>query len=117
MPTAREILSWATTVANDWRWLAVLWHGGLAAALVGLAMARPSRRLTGALLVLPVLSVAIVAAASGNLFNALTLTLFAVLLLRAAARLAPIAFVPASPGWLLAGAGLVAFGWVYPHFL
>ena len=34
-----------------------------------------------------------------------------------AAHLAPLSFLPASPGWLLAGAGLVAFGWVYPRFL
>ena len=49
MPTAKEILSWANVVANDWRWLAILWHLGLAAAMVWLAVARPSpalRRLT-----------------------------------------------------------------------
>jgi hypothetical protein len=69
------------------------------------------------LLVLPVLSVAVVAWASGNPFNGLTFTLLAALLLLAAVHLAPISFVPASPGWMLAGTGLVAFGWVYPHFL
>lgn len=117
MPTSEGILSWATAVANDWRWLATLWHLGLAAALIWLAMVRPSRRLIGAGLVLPVLSVAVVAWASGNPFNGLTFTLLAVLLLRAAVHLPRISFVPASPGWMLAGAGLVAFGWVYPHFL
>ena len=117
MPTPETILSWANTVANDWRWLAILWHLGLAAALVWLVMARPSRRGIGAALALPVLSVAVVAWVSGNPFNGFTFTLLGVLLLRAAAHLAPISFVPSSPGWLLAGAGLVAFGWVYPHFL
>jgi hypothetical protein len=115
--TAETILSWANTVANNWRWLAILWHLGLAAALVWLVMARPSRRGIGAALALPVLSVAVVAWVSGNPFNGFTFTLLAVLLLRAAAHLAPISFVPASCGWLLAGAGLVAFGWVYPHLL
>ena len=117
MPTAKEILSWANVVANDWRWLAILWHLGLAAAMVWLAVARPSRRLIGAFLVLPVLSVAAVAWASGNPFNGLTFTLLAALLLRAVVQLAPISFVPASRGWMLTGLGLVAFGWVYPHFL
>jgi hypothetical protein len=64
MPTAKEILSWANVVANDWRWLAILWHLGLAAALVWLATARPTRRVIGTCLVLPVLSVAAVAWAS-----------------------------------------------------
>jgi hypothetical protein len=117
VPTAETILSWATVVANDWRWLAILWHLGLAAALVCLATNRPSRRLIGTLLVLPVLSVAVVAWASGNPFNGLTFTLLAVLLLRAAVHLAPISFVPASPVWLVTGTGLMAFGWLYPHFL
>jgi hypothetical protein len=117
MPTAKEILSWANVVANDWSWLAILWHLGLAAALVWLATARPTRRLIGAFLVLPVLSVAAVAWASGNPFNGLTFTLLAALLLRAVVHLAPISFVPASRGWMLTGSGLVAFGWIYPHFL
>jgi hypothetical protein len=117
VPTAEIILSWATAVANDWRWLAIAWHVALAALLPAMIARRISRRLLALLLVTPVVSVALVAARSGNLFNALTFAVIAALLLRAAISLPTGPVTLASPGWLLPGTALVAFGSVYPHFL
>ena len=118
MPTAESILSWATAVANDWRWLAALWHVALAASLIALVGGmRPSIRLAGYLLVLPAVSVSALAWVSRNPFNGLTFAFLALLLLGAATRLPVTRVTRARTPSQLAGAALVAFGWTYPHFL
>jgi len=119
VPTAEAVLSWAAGVANDWRWLAILWHVALGTLLLAMAVRRSrlSQRSVGLLLVLPTMSVAVLAALSGNPFNAAMFTILAVVLLRSAVSLARAAVTLGSGGSLLAGAALVAFGWFYPHFL
>ena len=118
MATVDSILSWATTVANDWRWLAMWWHVGLAALLIALVSGfYPTRRLLGSVLALPVVSVAVLAWVSRNPFNGLIFTILAVLLLRAAISMPRTVVIPASSIWVVTGTGLVAFGWTYPHFL
>ena len=118
MPASEGILSWATAVANDWQLLAIGWHIALAALLIAFASGwRPSARLLGLLLVLPVVSVALLAALSRNPFNALTFTGLSALLLRAAGSLPSTAAPRTSFEWTAAGAALVAYGAVYPHFL
>jgi hypothetical protein len=116
--TVESILSWATAVANDWRWLAMWWHIAFAALVIALVSGSyPTRRLLGLVLALPVISVAVLAWISRNPFNAFSFTVLAVLLLRAAMCLPQATVVAASSGWLLAGVGLLGFGWTYPHFL
>jgi hypothetical protein len=116
MPNAEAVLSWATGVANDWRWLAIAWHLALAAFLIVVSGSHVSQRLLGFLLVLPVASVAVVAAVSWNPFNAVMFTLLTVLLVRVARQL-PVTKTSASRSWWLAGLPLIVFGWLYPHFL
>lgn len=117
MPSAESILTGAAEIANNWRWMAVAWHVLLAALLLALLAGwRPSARVLGLLLTVPVLSVSVIAWISGNPFNG---TVFAVLaggLAGAAARLSK-AHVRRAAGWVVPGTMLVAFGWVYPHFL
>jgi hypothetical protein len=118
MATVETILSWATAVANDWRWFATWWH--IAFAALGIALVsgfRPTRRLLGFVLALPVISVAVVAWMSRNPFNGVSFSVLGVLLLRAAMHLPQATLTTASRRWLLAGVGLLAFGWTYPHFL
>jgi hypothetical protein len=118
MPAPDEILAGLKDIANTWQLLAVLWHLCLAIFVVLLlAGRRPSMRLAGILLVLPLLSVSIVAALSANPFNALLFGLASITLLVLCRKLPdqPVRF---SPLWIqLAGVILLAFGWVYPHFL
>lgn len=117
MPTASSILSWATAVAADYRWLAIVWHVALGALLIMLVSRRLSRRLARVLLVLPVISVSVVAWLSQNPFNGVAFAVLAVVLLRAA-RVLPGGLVTyARRGWVVPGAVLVAFGWAYPHFV
>src|ERR1041384_6427007 len=70
MPTAETALSWATGVANEGRCSKIAWHVTIAALLIVLSRSRVSQRLLGVLLVLPVASVAVLAAMSSNPFNA-----------------------------------------------
>ena len=71
MPTAGEILSTATVIANEWRWLAVSWHLLMGAGVVALAAGwRPSKRLAGILITPLLISVSVLALWSSNPFTA-----------------------------------------------
>jgi len=118
MPTPSEILNGLAAIAESWRPLAILWHaymGGFAAALV--LGWRPSKRLAGALLVVPVACVGALAWLGGNPFNGATFGLLSLILVVIIRVLDAQPVAPASAPWLAAGMLLFAFGWVYPHFL
>jgi hypothetical protein len=118
MPTPEQILAGLRDVANNATWLAIAWHvffGAIAIAL--LLKARPSRRLAGLLISLPLISVAAVAATIPNPFNAGMFGLIGLLSAVFAFRL-PCRRVRIAPmGLLIPGLMLFAFGWFYPHFL
>lgn len=68
-----NILAGLTAIANDWRGLAIAWHVVLAVVLLLLATGwRLSTRVLGHLLVMPLLSVSLLAWLSGSLFNGTT---------------------------------------------
>ena len=118
MPSADAILSGLITIANEWRALAIAWHGAFAALLAGLfAGWRPSNRRMGYMLTAPLFSVGGVALISANPFNGIVFLVLGGVLLFAAHRLSgqPVSF--ASRPQLIVGAVLIAFGWFYPHFV
>jgi hypothetical protein len=118
MPSSAAILEGLTTVANDWRWLAIAWHLLLGMFLLRLATGwRPSERLAGILLTLPLVSVAALAWVSGNPFNGALFSAVSVALFGFASLLPANAVRIGSSRSVIAGALLVAFGWLYPHFL
>jgi len=118
MPTPEEILAGLTQISNDWILLAIGWHvyfGALLAILI--ANERLSRRLVGALLAIPLLSVSALAWTAGNPFNGTVFGLVSLILLAISLRM-PADPIRWSGSWpLIAGATLFVFGWVYPHFL
>jgi hypothetical protein len=118
MPSPETILSGAASIANGWRTLAISWHAlfgtFVLAVLVGW---RPSNRIAGYLFTAPLLSVSVLAWASGNPFNGATFAALALFLIGIATRLSKEPVNVASSLVLLLGALLVAFGWTYPHFL
>ena len=118
MPSAAQILDTLAMIANDQKTLALVWHAILAIVVVAiLAGWRPVKKLGATSVALPLLSVALLARQAGNPFNAIVFLLFAFLLAVIGSRL-PLVRVTGAPPWArVAGAGLVAFGWVYPHFL
>ena len=118
MPTPEQILAGLTAIANRAQPLAIGWHAALAVTIIALLAGwRPSRRIAGVLLAIPLISVAAMAWSFGNPFNGLVFALVAVLLVTLALRL-PEDAVTRGPAWaFVVGVLMVGFGWVYPHFL
>ncbi len=118
MPTSAEILAGLTQIANDAFALAIVWHGAiLAAAVAWLLGWRPSRRLVGGLIALPLASVAALAFAYGNPFNGAVFSALALALVALALRLDATPVHAPGPWATGAGLAMILFGWVYPHFL
>src|SRR5215470_4300159 len=70
MPSSEQILAGLTAVSHRALPVAVAWHLVVLAAMVAwLAGVRPSKRLTGVLLAMPLLSVSVSAFVSSNPFN------------------------------------------------
>jgi phage shock protein E len=117
MPSAEQILAQLGAAAQRGTGVAIAWHAIF--LLLGLALAlgfRPSRRLAGGLLAVPLASVSIVAADHENTFNALVFAVLtvALALLAHRERTRPVALVR-SPMVIAASFALV-LGWFYPHF-
>ena len=118
MPSADAILAGLIETANTWRSLAIAWHLLFAALLaVVLAGWRLSARAIATVAVALVLSVSAVSWASGNPFNGTVFAALAVALAGAATRAHVVGIQIEWGGRALAGAALVVFGWVYPHFV
>jgi len=118
MPSPQQILEGLSAIATEWRWLAIIWHVLLGAAILAYVSGwRPRRRFAGLVLVAPMASVSALAWQAGNPFNGAVFAILAVLLFVVAAGLPRSAVRPASVGFSVAGAVLVVFAWVYPHFL
>lgn len=118
MPSADAILASATTIANEWRTVAIAWHVVLAVLLTAVFCGwRPSSRVSACVLSVPLLSVSIAAWVWGNPFNGTVFAALSVFLLAVASRLSkdPVRF--GAPILAIPGALLIAFGWGYPHFL
>ena len=118
MPSADAILASASTIANEWRAVAVVWHGVLAVLLTAFACGWcPSTRVAAYVLSAPLLSVSAAAWVWGNPFNGTVFVALFLFVLRLASRLSnnPVRF--GTPILAAIGVTLVAFGWGYPHFL
>jgi hypothetical protein len=118
MPGPTEILAGLTEIANRGIAVAVAWHVAIAVALVALARGwRPSQRMAGALIGMPLTSVAAFALVFGNPFNGMVFTLGALVVV-ALAMMADERPVSRGPALTSAvGVASIAFAWVYPHFL
>ena len=118
MPDAQGILANLRLIANDRIATAVAWHA--AVAICGLALAlgwRPSRRLAGLLLSAPVASVGIVAFLHGNPFNGAMFGALAAALVGIASRFGADQMQAGATADKIIGAAMIAFAWLYPHFL
>jgi hypothetical protein len=118
MPGAADILDGLSTIANQATGVAMAWHLLIAAALVALASGwRPSRRTARLLIGTPLASVAAVAIVFANPFNgmvfAASVSAMTALAMRGDRRL--VLAGSAFTGGI--GLAMIAFGWVYPHFM
>jgi len=118
MPTSAAILAGLEAIAADWRLLSVLWHAYFAVMVLGLVFGvRPSRRMVGLLLAFPLLSVSILAWVHGNPFNGALFALTGLVMAAISMRLSRGNVEIASAWLVVAGALMIGFGWIYPHFL
>lgn len=118
MPGATEILDGLSAIANQATDLAVAWHIAIAMALIALAGGwRPSQRTARLLIGMLLASVAGVAIAFGNPFNTFVFAASAMALTAMAmvGNRRVVARGSARSGGI--GAAMIAFGWIYPHFL
>lgn len=118
MPTSDEILQGLTTIANGWSYVAIGWHIVIALSVVALLAGwRPSQRFVGMALVLPLITVSIAAWSAGNPFNGSVFAVLSAALLALSLNL-PRRSIVVGSGWSgIIGLLMIAFGWVYPHFL
>ena len=118
MPPTTDILSGLTRISNDAFSTAVVWHAVIAAAILAARLGwRPARRTAAIALSIPLLSAAGFSSAFGNPFNATVLAALAVTAAALGARLGRAPIAPPPPWAALIGVVLVAFAWLYPHFL
>ena len=118
MPTPEQILAELRSIANQGQSIAAVWHILVFMVLVGLVSGwRPSRRFIASTLVLPVLSVAVMASIHWSFFNGAVFTALAIALIILGLRMPPVA-AGLSPQWaLFLGVATAVYGLVYPHFL
>lgn len=118
MPAAGDILQDLGEIANAWTLLALLWHVYFAGLIGTIALGcRPSRRVIGALLIVPLVSVSVLAWRAGNPFNGTVFALAGAVLVLVVVRWPSTPVELRSKIWFSAGSAFVVFGWVYPHFL
>lgn len=118
MPSAQLILNHLTIAANEAVAVAIFWHIVSAAAIVAQIIGwRPSARLAGALLAVPIASAAAVAFVFKNPFNGTILGALAMALISLASRFRLGGVVRGSTWASFAGVLMIAFGLFYPHFL
>lgn len=118
MPTSEEILGSLGSIAQQWLWLAIVWHVVL--VLFGLTWilgSTPTKRTFGFLGSLMLLSVSLLAWTVANPVNGLVFAVAAAMMLIFSVRMPKLKARIVSPGALGLGAMLIAFGWSYPHFL
>ena len=118
MPTSASILDGLAATAERWRDFAVVWHVLAAGLLTGLVAGwRPSRRFAGLLLATPLGGVSVLAWAEGNPFNGMMFAILTAVVAYLAIRLSRGMSRIGEVSLLVPGTLLIAFGWVYPHFL
>jgi len=118
MPSATEILDGLSAIAHQATGIAVAWHIVIAVALLALANGwRPSQLTARLLTGTPLMSVAALAFAFGILFNGWVFAASA-LILTALAMNRDRRPVSRGSAWTRRiGVAMIAFGWLYPHFL
>lgn len=119
MPTPTDLLAQLQQTADAFTPVALAWHLAVIAALACLDFGVWRPRAPDAVWLAggPVVSAAMIAFASGNLFNAIVLGAIVIALGALAGQLPERTLTPAAPGWRLLGLGAVGYALAYPHFV
>lgn len=116
MPSSSEILGNLALLSNSYMWLAVIWHLAIYAVLARKGW-RPRQRHAAQLLLLPLLSVSILAWLHGNPFNGLVF-LVGIFVFGLISFHLPNRPVTLTRKWTFPlGLGVLIYALAYPHFL
>jgi hypothetical protein len=118
MPSPEQILAGLAGIANDYSYLAIIWHLVILTFIVFLLTGRrPPKRYTAMFLTLPFISVGLMAILSGNPFNAIVFFALSIILILYSLKL-PLEKIDIKLNFAgIMGIFMIAFGWVYPHFV
>lgn len=118
MPDKEEILAGLQKIVNDYSTIAIIWHI-LFYAMIIILIAKwlPTNRLFGLLIILPVVSVAVLAFLTGNPFNGILFSLLAVLLIIFGSGATGQPILTSQIAFRIIGVLMIIFGLVYPHFI
>lgn len=118
MPTPEQILSGLQLIANRAQPVGTLWHIAVIIALIAIISGwRPTRRTIALALVLPLMSVAIVAFLHEGFFNGAMFTVAALALALLGRHVPEDRPGRPSRSVLVLGIAMTILGFVYPHFL
>lgn len=118
MQKSEEIINGLIAIVNEYSTIAMIWHAAfyiLIAALM--AKWRPSNKIFGLLISLPLLSVAILAWTGGNPFNGTVFSIAAILILIFGFKADGQPINYSQLIFMIAGILMILFGLVYPHFI
>lgn len=118
MPTKEEILAGLTSVANEYRDIAITWHIIIFILIAALfAGWKPGNSLMMLLLSITLMSVSVLAGIEGNIFNMAIFAFLVIVSIYAALRSGN-GLVRGDRSWPdIAGLILIIFGLIYPEFL
>lgn len=119
MPTNNEILEGLKTISNNYSMVSIYWHIVIYIAIVVILTKiwKPSIRMVVMFLILPLVTVAILAWVNGNPFNGLLFSLLTVLFLIYGFKLTQERIKYSTLFYRISGILLLLFGLWYPHFL
>jgi len=118
MPSPNSILANLSLIANQAVAVAIAWHALTLLAILALVFGwRPSRRRAGTFLAAPIASAGVLAFIYGNPFNGLLLGGLASALVGIASRMGSDRVERGPAAATSLGVAMIAFGWLYPHFL
>ncbi len=118
MPTGEAITTVLARLSEDWMWLAICWHVYLLTFTSMLALKwRLNRRSACIALLAPLASVVLMSWLSANPFTTVILGIVLIAALLLVLRLPHEPVSLAAAPLAAAGASLLVFGLVYPHFL
>lgn len=118
MPSGTDILRSLQSIVDALTPLAIAWHVAIVVVLIALALGwRPRARIAVWLAITPLVSVSASAFSGGNLFNGLVFATLAFALAAIGAACGAQRTAPPARWSTALGLALIAFGFMYPHFV
>lgn len=118
MPSTEFIISTLTNLVNDYKYFSIIWHLFFFALIIFIYNKnKPSNKITSIILIIPLLSVSMFAIIQKNPFNSIIFGLLFIVLLIIGLKLSDEKIKISINFWTISGLILIAFGWIYPHFL